>query len=65
MIANGRPIGHVENIFGKKNAKEAVARNVMRYLDEYVKETKKLDLELLRDAGLGAFATMGDVPMGA
>ncbi|QDS71004.1 hypothetical protein FKW77_007816 [Venturia effusa] len=30
VIANGRPIGHVENIFGKKNAKEAVARNVVR-----------------------------------
>lgn len=51
MIANGQPIAHVENIFGKRNAKEAVARNVMRYLDEYAKETARLDRELLISAG--------------
>lgn len=67
IIAKGRPIGHVLNIFGRKNAKEAVARNVLRYLDEYVKETAVLDRELLREAGFtveAGFAMTGDVPMG-
>lgn len=65
VIANGRPIAHVENIFGRRNAKEAVARNVMRYLDKYVKETARLDRELLMSAGFTGFASTGDVHMGA
>lgn len=37
----------------------------MRYLDEYIKETPRLDRELLMSAGFTGFASMGDVPMGA
>ncbi|TID26845.1 Double-stranded RNA-binding protein [Venturia nashicola] len=64
VIANGRPIGRVENIFGRKNAKEAVARNLVRYLEEHVKEMEVLDGELLREAGFEGFASLGDVQMG-
>ncbi|KAE9988774.1 hypothetical protein EG328_007378 [Venturia inaequalis] len=58
-IANGRPIGRVENIFGRRNAKEAVARNLVRYLEEHVREVGEVDRVLLREAGLGGFVELG------
>jgi hypothetical protein len=67
VIARGRPIGHVDKIYGQKRAKEAVAKNVLRYLDGYVKEQAKLDQELLRNAGFatGDGITIDDIPMEA
>lgn len=59
IIAHGRPIGSVENIFGKKNAKEAVARNVLRYLVECVREREADDRRLLGEAGFGEVGGVG------
>jgi hypothetical protein len=39
-ISRGQPVGRVDDIFGRKNAKEECAKLVLRHLKDYLAKTK-------------------------
>jgi hypothetical protein len=39
-INGGKPIGLIQNVHGRKNAKEECAKAVLRFLEDYVAELK-------------------------